>query len=60
MEKFLEKKYSVKSRIKCFNEGSRLIKSYGGLKAVDDVSFEIYTGEIFALVGDNGQVNLLW
>ena len=33
---------------------SRLTKSYGGLKAVDDVSFEIYTGEIFALVGDNG------
>ena len=33
---------------------SRLMKSYGGLKAVDDVSFEIYTGEIFALVGDNG------
>ena len=30
------------------------MKSYGGLKAVDDVSFEIYTGEIFALVGDNG------
>ena len=33
---------------------SKLSKSYGGLKAVNDVSFEIYRGEIFALVGDNG------
>ena len=32
----------------------RISKSYGGLKAVNDVSFEIYRGEIFALVGDNG------
>lgn len=29
-------------------------KSYGGLKAVDDISFEVYRGEILALVGDNG------
>ena len=33
---------------------SKLSKSYGGLKAVNDVNFEIYRGEIFALVGDNG------
>ena len=32
----------------------KLSKSYGGLKAVNDVSFNIYRGEIFALVGDNG------
>ncbi|MCY4459988.1 MAG: ATP-binding cassette domain-containing protein [Albidovulum sp.] len=31
-----------------------LNKSYGGLKAVDDVSFEVFEGEILALVGDNG------
>ena len=31
-----------------------LTKSYGGLKAVDDVSFEVFEGEILALVGDNG------
>ena len=31
-----------------------LNKSYGGLKAVDDVSFELFEGEILALVGDNG------
>jgi ABC-type sugar transport system ATPase subunit len=31
-----------------------LAKSYGGLRAVDDVSFEVREGEILALVGDNG------
>ena len=31
-----------------------LTKSYGGLKAVDDVSFGVFKGEILALVGDNG------
>jgi ABC-type sugar transport system ATPase subunit len=31
-----------------------LQKSYGGLRAVDDVTFDVYRGEILALVGDNG------
>ncbi|MGH1482449.1 MAG: ATP-binding cassette domain-containing protein [Geminicoccales bacterium] len=31
-----------------------LQKSYGGLRAVDDVTFDVYQGEILALVGDNG------
>ena len=31
-----------------------LRKSYGGLRAVDDVTFDVYRGEILALVGDNG------
>ncbi|MBK8026871.1 MAG: ATP-binding cassette domain-containing protein [Chloroflexi bacterium] len=29
-------------------------KSYGNFKAVDDLSFEVFTGEIFALLGPNG------
>ena len=33
---------------------SALQKSYGGLRAVDDVTFDVYRGEVLALVGDNG------
>lgn len=31
-----------------------LSKQFGGLKAVDDVSFEIYPGELLGLLGPNG------
>lgn len=31
-----------------------LSKSYGGLKAVDSISFDVRHGEVLALVGDNG------
>ena len=31
-----------------------ITKRFGGIYAVDDVSFELYKGEILALVGDNG------
>ena len=31
-----------------------VLKRFGGLTAVDDVSFSIRTGEIFALIGPNG------
>ena len=31
-----------------------LSKSYGGLKAVNSISFDVYHGEVLALVGDNG------
>jgi len=33
---------------------SNLKKSYGTLKAVDDVSFDVERGEVFALLGPNG------
>ena len=29
-------------------------KSYGSLKAVDDLSFTVQDGEIFGLLGENG------
>lgn len=29
-------------------------KSYGSFRAVDDVTFEVYAGEIFAMLGPNG------
>ncbi|HAZ31780.1 MAG TPA: ABC transporter ATP-binding protein, partial [Dehalococcoidia bacterium] len=31
-----------------------LVKSYGSLRAVDGVSFEVYENEIFGIVGPNG------
>jgi len=31
-----------------------LFKSYGKIKAADDISFEVFRGEIFGLVGPNG------
>jgi ABC-type sugar transport system ATPase subunit len=33
---------------------ANLSKSYGGLKAVDSVTFDVLSGEVLALVGDNG------
>ena len=33
---------------------SHLGKSYGSTVAVDDVSLEVYEGEIFGLIGPNG------
>jgi ABC-2 type transport system ATP-binding protein len=33
---------------------AHISKSYGGFRAVDDLTFEIYGGEIFALLGPNG------
>jgi len=35
-------------------EVERLAKSYGALKALDDVSFSVGKGEVFALLGPNG------
>jgi ABC-2 type transport system ATP-binding protein len=35
-------------------EAMHLAKSYGALHAVDDVSFQVSKGEIFALLGPNG------
>lgn len=33
---------------------SHISKSYGDFRAVDDVSFDVYAGEIFAMLGPNG------
>ncbi|MGD1060433.1 MAG: ABC transporter ATP-binding protein [Methanomassiliicoccales archaeon] len=35
-------------------EVSGLIKDYGTLRAVNDISFEVYAGEVFSLLGPNG------
>ena len=35
-------------------EAAGLFKTYGTTRAVDDVSFEVYDGEIFGLIGPNG------
>ncbi|MGB5936570.1 MAG: ATP-binding cassette domain-containing protein [Ornithinimicrobium sp.] len=32
----------------------RLQKSYGGLRAVEDLSFQVEEGEIFGILGPNG------
>jgi len=31
-----------------------LVKKYGAVKAVDDLSFDVHTGEVFGLLGPNG------
>jgi ABC-2 type transport system ATP-binding protein len=33
---------------------SRLVRTFPGVRAVDDLSFEVHTGEIFGLVGPDG------
>lgn len=35
-------------------EVKSLVKLYGNLRAVDNISFEVYKGEVFALLGPNG------
>ncbi|MEX0331613.1 MAG: ABC transporter ATP-binding protein [Puniceicoccaceae bacterium] len=40
--------------MKPFLDIRNVTKSFGSLKAVDDVSLQVYPGEIFALLGPNG------
>ena len=42
------------NRAQTFLSVRNLRKSYGGLKAIDNVSFDVGRGEVMALVGDNG------
>lgn len=45
----------VEHLVKYFNAQEHILKkSIGNVKAVDDISFEINKGEIFALVGESG------
>jgi branched-chain amino acid transport system ATP-binding protein len=37
-----------------FFRADALAKNFGGIKAVDDVSFEVEPGEVFTLIGPNG------
>ena len=36
-----------------------ITKTFPGVKALDDVTFQVKKGEIHALVGENGAENLL-
>ncbi len=42
------------SRLRPIVEGQNISKSFGHVKALDDVSIDLCSGEIHALVGDNG------
>lgn len=35
-------------------EVSQLTKRYGNIIAIDNISFDVYQGEVFSLVGPNG------
>jgi branched-chain amino acid transport system ATP-binding protein len=43
-----------KGKTMAFLELKNLIKDFGGLRAVNDVSFHVEKGEIFGLIGPNG------
>src|SRR5262245_3400021 len=44
----------VKMAVETVVEANSLSKSYGDLKALDEVSFEVKKGEIFGLIGADG------
>ncbi|WP_338452654.1 ABC transporter ATP-binding protein [Niallia oryzisoli] len=38
----------------CVIELNQIVKSYGAVKAVDGISFKVYRGEVFGIIGANG------
>jgi ABC-type branched-subunit amino acid transport system ATPase component len=44
----------VEAELRPIVEIERLSRSFGGVKALDDVSFTVYAGQILALIGPNG------
>ena len=44
----------IPSAMEAVIEVNNLVKRYGSITAVDDISFRVYSGEIFGILGPNG------
>ena len=59
LEELIEQRTKVENESKTLDDGivlevNNLTMQFGGLKAVDDLSFKVKKGEIFGLIGPNG------